>query len=223
MFRRGVLCCRADRGCFGRHRGAPFYFACTSVGPYEMIDVFRFCFCATLFCGTCSRMARFFCAKLMLILMVFLLLFFFKLLFLLLFVCANETEKQIGRCLCNIVLGFGVKLLCVEPFGEIPELVERGAKFVEIDEVRGGCGDALCAGNPPTHPRLPATWFLFCVFRRRAERPADVVADIPYVFLAAVRCKLTHNWRGILLLYLGNPPLAACGQPWLNLTMISSR
>lgn len=43
--------------------------------------------------------------------------------------------KQIGQCVSNIMLGFGVKLLCVEPAGEIPDLVERGAKFVELEEV----------------------------------------------------------------------------------------
>eukprot|EP00752_Nemacystus_decipiens_P002468 g2324.t1 len=42
---------------------------------------------------------------------------------------------KIGRCLSNILLGFGVRLLCVEPFGEIPELVERGAEFVELEEM----------------------------------------------------------------------------------------
>ncbi|CAM9735813.1 unnamed protein product, partial [Sphacelaria rigidula] len=40
----------------------------------------------------------------------------------------------IGRCLCNILLGFGVKLLCVDAMGEIAELTERGASFVELDE-----------------------------------------------------------------------------------------
>lgn len=29
-----------------------------------------------------------------------------------------------------------MNLLCVEPFGEIPDLVNRGAKFVELDQVR---------------------------------------------------------------------------------------
>ncbi|CAN0230435.1 unnamed protein product [Pylaiella littoralis] len=42
---------------------------------------------------------------------------------------------RIGQCLSNILLGFGVKLLCVEPSGEIPYLVERGAKFVELEEM----------------------------------------------------------------------------------------
>ncbi|CAM9770698.1 unnamed protein product [Ascophyllum nodosum] len=41
---------------------------------------------------------------------------------------------RIGQCLCNILLGFGVKLLCVEEFGPVEDLVQRGAKFVEIDE-----------------------------------------------------------------------------------------
>ncbi|CAN0238365.1 unnamed protein product, partial [Laminaria digitata] len=41
---------------------------------------------------------------------------------------------QIGQCLCNILLGFGVNLLCVEPFGPVPDLVNRGAKFVELDQ-----------------------------------------------------------------------------------------
>eukprot|EP00903_Cladosiphon_okamuranus_P019710 g18112.t1 len=42
---------------------------------------------------------------------------------------------RIGQCLSNILLGFGVRLLCVEPSGEIPELVERGAEFVELEEM----------------------------------------------------------------------------------------
>lgn len=56
------------------------------------------------------------------------------------FCCRNRRlraarGRQIGQCLSNILLGFGVKLLCVEPSGEIPYLVERGAKFVELEEV----------------------------------------------------------------------------------------
>ncbi|CBJ30257.1 2-hydroxyacid dehydrogenase [Ectocarpus siliculosus] len=42
---------------------------------------------------------------------------------------------RIGQCLSNILLGFGVKLLCVDAFGEVPDLVKRGATFVALEEV----------------------------------------------------------------------------------------
>ncbi|CAM9401758.1 unnamed protein product [Hapterophycus canaliculatus] len=42
---------------------------------------------------------------------------------------------RIGQCLCDILLGFGVKLLCVDACGPVERLVEKGAKFVELEEV----------------------------------------------------------------------------------------
>ena len=77
-------------------------------------------------------------------------------------ITTSTTTKtnQIGQCLCNILLGFGVKLLCVEEFGPVEDLVQRGAKFVEIDEARNrSSGIArqrfLAAPCPPRFaPRL---------------------------------------------------------------------
>ncbi|CAM9665847.1 unnamed protein product [Scytosiphon promiscuus] len=42
---------------------------------------------------------------------------------------------RIGQCLCDILLGFGVKLLCVDSCGQVDRLVDRGAKFVELEEM----------------------------------------------------------------------------------------
>lgn len=67
--------------------------------------------------------------------------------------CREKTPtttktNQIGQCLCNILLGFGVKLLCVEAFGPVEDLVKRGAKFVEIDEARNR-SSLVCASDSP--------------------------------------------------------------------------
>ncbi|CAN0435057.1 unnamed protein product, partial [Discosporangium mesarthrocarpum] len=41
---------------------------------------------------------------------------------------------QIGVCLCNILIGFGVNLLCFDPYPN-SDLVKRGVQYVEQDEV----------------------------------------------------------------------------------------
>lgn len=66
--------------------------------------------------------------------------------------------KQIGQCLCNILLGFGVRLLCVDVFGPIPDLVQRGAKFVDTEEVKD-CAGISCCPLTIYHHQLPRVLF----------------------------------------------------------------